>query len=359
MAAHIRIVYAEGMATIRFGWLTAFVMGLTIGSVNGESAKKVAPTGVFYLLKSNSIEHPFNDLANDPSWTNPNVQGVSMRSQWSKIEPSEGNFDWSFFDEGVRLAAQYHKKISMSVTAGVTTPDWVYDAGAYKFTINKLRSRGGSASMTQPLPGDTVFLAKWTNFIRALAARYDNEPDLAYVVIGGPGRRAESFFVDSPEDIAKLQSIGGLSRWVQGSEKIVDRYASTFLRTPFILATGPPIPDYTGRTALSQLVDYGVSHYPGRFGIMSDGLRPRYEMTSPAAQMIRALSARTPVGFQMLLPSKGGRQMAPGTLADALGRGLVLGAHFLEVYSVDCNDPNQAPVLREVSAKLKAKFGSD
>lgn len=352
------IVYAEVMATMRFACFMVFVAAFNIDSAKSQSVGKVAPTGIFYLLKSNSIEHPFEDLASDPSWTNPNVQGVAMRSQWSKVEPSERSYDWSFFDEGVRLAAQHHKKISMSVTAGVTTPNWVYAAGAERFNISRPGARGASVAMMQPLPRDAVFLAKWTNFIRAMAARYDNVPELAYVVVGGPGRRAESFFVDSPDDIAKFQSMGGLSRWVQGSEKIVSGYGNAFLRTPFILAMGSPIPGEAGRAALNELIDYGASHYPGHFGLMSDGLRPRYQMRSPGAQMIRALSSRSPVGFQMLLPSKGGRLMYEGTLADALSRGFALGAHFFEVYSIDCDDPDQAGVLQQVGARLLAKFDS-
>jgi hypothetical protein len=341
------------------GWLSALILGLNIASANGQSAKKVPATGIFYLTKSDSVEYPFENLASSRGWTNPNVAGVSLRSQWNKVESSEGGFDWSFLDEGVRLAAQHHKKISISVTAGVSTPDWVYAAGAYRWNIHKLRKGGSRLLMSQPLPWDSVLLSKWGDFVRALAARYDNTPDLAYVVMGGPGRRAESFFVDSPEDIAELESKGGISRWVQGSEKIVDRYASAFVKTPFILAIGPPIPSDAGRVALHQLIDYGADHYPGRFGIMSDGLRPRYEMASFGAQVIRALSTRCPVGFQMLLPSKGGRQMPEGTLADAIQRGFELGAHFIEIYSIDCDDPNQASGLQELNAKLLAKFGNN
>jgi len=341
---------------MRLGWFLAFVLALNIAPAKGQSVRKLAPTGVFYLLKSNSVEHPFENLESDPSWTNRHVQGVSMRSQWSKIEPSEGDFDWAFFDEGVRLATLHNKKISISVTAGVTTPDWVYAAGAYKLTISKLHSSG---LQEQPLPWDSIFLSKWSSFVRALAARYDNIPNLAYVVMGGPGRRAESFFVTAPEEVAHFESLGGLSRWVQGSEKIIDCYGSAFQKTPFILALGAPVPTDAGRAALRQLVGYGASHYSGRFGVMSDGLRPRYAMRSPVAQMIRELSNRSPVGFQMLLPSKGGRQMPEGSLADALNGGVALGGHFFEVYSGDCNDPNQANVLQEVGAKLMAKFGND
>jgi len=40
-------------------------------------------------------------------------------------------------------------------------------------------------------------------------------------------------------------------------------------------------------------------------------------------------------------------------LEDALNRGIGLGAHFIEVYAVGCNEPRQAPVLTQAADKLK------
>ena len=344
------------MGRIAHPWLIAVFFGLSIACAKGQSVRKASATGIFCLLAADRVERPFPDLASEPCWTNPNVQRVSLRSNWDKIEPSDGKFDWTFFDEGVRLAAQHHKKISMSITAGVTTPAWVYAAGAYRWDINRLRRTGGADPLSQPLPWDSVFQAKWSEFIRAFGARYDNVSELVYVVMGGPGRKAEGFFVNSPADIARLESMGGLSRWVQGSEKIVDHYASAFSKTPFILAMGPPIPGAAGQAALSQLIDYASQQYSGHFGVMSDGLRPAYALSSIGARTVRALSSRQPVGFQMLIPSKGGMLMSEGSLEDALNRGVALGAHFLEVYAADCRDPNQAAVLQRVGAKLSASY---
>ncbi len=40
-------------------------------------------------------------------------------------------------------------------------------------------------------------------------------------------------------------------------------------------------------------------------------------------------------------------------LADALNRGIDLGAHFIEVYAVDCKDPRNAQLLTQAADKLK------
>ena len=334
------------------GLLIILLTALAAFSAPGESVMKTSAKGIFCLLVPDTVERPFPNLAGQPCWTNPYVQGVSLRSNWSTVEPSEGKFDWSFFDEGIALAARHHKNVALYVTAGVTTPNWVYAAGAYRWDINKVRRNGEIEPMTEPLPWDPVFFSKWSALIDAFAARYDSSPYVAYVVMAGPGRRTETFFVDSPQDIAKLDSMGGLQHWVQGSEKIIDRYASAFQKTPFIMAMAPPVPADGGVAALKELVDYGAGHYPGHYGVMSDSLRPNYSLSSYGAQAIRSLSRRGPVGFQMLLPSKGGRQMSEGSLEDALNRGVAIGAHFLEVYAVDCRDPGQTATLQRIGAKL-------
>jgi hypothetical protein len=60
------------------------------------------------------------------------------------------------------------------------------------------------------------------------------------------------------------------------------------------------------------------------------------------------------VGFQMLVPSKGKSNPQGGLLLEnALNRGIGLGAHFIEVYAVDCNEPRNAQVLTQAADKLR------
>jgi hypothetical protein len=41
-----------------------------------------------------------------------------------KSSLGEGTIDWSFFDQGVALAAKYNKKLGLLIRGGVTTPQW-------------------------------------------------------------------------------------------------------------------------------------------------------------------------------------------------------------------------------------------
>jgi len=322
-------------------------------AADADGAQPKAPAcGIFYLLKADSVNSPSRNLAKEPCWTNPYVQGVLLRTHWNKIQPSEEAVNWSFFDQGVALAEQYDKRVGLLVTAGVTTPEWVYAAGASRFTLRKLRDP--KSSPNQPLPWDPVFQAKWGNVIRALGERYDGNPRVAYVVMGGSGRKAESFFASAAEDVAAFDQLGGLTSWKTGVEWITDQYATHFSGTPFLLDLGAPVPSAQGRTALADVCSYAIAAYPHRFGVKSDGLSANYDLNAFGAREVSALSGSTTVGFQMSLPSKRALNPHGGfLLADALNRGIGLGAHFIEVYAVDCNDPVQAQVLTQTADTLK------
>jgi hypothetical protein len=94
--------------------------------------QKSTPTGIWCLLPSYSYKHPdqMDRLNETPCWTNPNVDGIVLRADWDKIEPTESKIDFSYFDRGFELAKKYDKRIEILVPAGKHSPEWVYAAGA-------------------------------------------------------------------------------------------------------------------------------------------------------------------------------------------------------------------------------------
>jgi hypothetical protein len=101
--------------------------------------------------------------------------------------------------------------------------------------------------LPMPLPWDPIFQQKWGAFIQAFAARYRNAPNLAYVIMGGLGRTAESYFCFTPYDMDYfINTLGGLPNWERGVNWIIDQYATYFPNTPFILNMASPIPTTDG-----------------------------------------------------------------------------------------------------------------
>ena len=340
----------------------------------GDAGAHLAPAGIICSVPDEAVA-PTSTLAASPCWTNPNVAGVSVGTHWNLIQPSApttsgSGIDWSHFDTALQLAKANHKLIGIGVAAGATTPSWVYAAGAPQIAVDE----GDAApTQTESEPANAIYQMYWKSVIQEMAARYDNEPNVAYVFMGGPGREFETYYLGDSTQIASFsamstatctdpqndQATGAICGWVKGSEQIVDMYASAFIHTPFLLVLANPFGDGTatqaqltnGQSALEQLTNYTVNTYPGRAGIRSDGLRADYG-TQYAGTETSLLTKTTTVGFQM----NGAAKSMSGTLAEALQTGVTLGADFVEVFAQDCADPAQASALSTAGPELIANW---
>src|SRR4029077_1028983 len=113
-----------------------------------------------------------------------------------------------------------------SIPAGATI---VAVNSSNNVTISALATASASHSaitiaqiLPMPLPWDPIFQQKWGAFVQAFAARYGNAPNLAYVIMGGPGRREESYFCFTAEDMRYFtNTLGGLPNWEQGVKWII------------------------------------------------------------------------------------------------------------------------------------------
>src|SRR4030095_12975867 len=66
------------------------------------------PHGVFSLNGS-------GQGASETVLKNPDVMGISIRQGGMDLEPTEGNFDWSFLDSEVAKAAAAGKKVMLRI----------------------------------------------------------------------------------------------------------------------------------------------------------------------------------------------------------------------------------------------------
>gem|GEM_PF-5645972 len=418
---------------------SAIVAAIPLFSSDHAAAQSQAPPmiGIMYLEYADAFGDPVHDWSNDPALRNPYAQGISLRTHWNRVEPHEhadpNDFYWDYLDQGVALGANYGKKVSISVTAGVVSPQWVFDAGSPPFYVTEqdgyssitdgittagsttvksagntadwdplnsvgLQISGGSipagatvvrvnsssnvtisAPATQsatgvaittaqiepmPLPWDPIFQQKWGAFVQALGARYGSAANLVYVVMGGPGRRQESYFCFTTYDMDYfLNTLGGLPNWEAGVEWIIDEYGTNFPNTPFLMATADPIPTPEGHDSLVAVVNYGIAQHPGNhFGIMSCGLQYPDQPASGSvgATYVPIMCPVSTVGYQFFI----GQRQYPGGPASidpvtgrfmldlGLERGFNFGAHFIEVYPTDMDDPVLAGVLTAWGALL-------
>jgi hypothetical protein len=122
----------------------------------------------------------------------PGLGASYLRIPWAWIEPTEGELRWSVLDTPLRRYADLGLPAGIRISCSESwteygTPEWVRLAGAkgYRFRPGKGIEEDGP--FWEPDYDDPVFMAKLDTFVRALAARYDGNPDVAFVDVGSFG----------------------------------------------------------------------------------------------------------------------------------------------------------------------------
>ncbi len=126
----------------------------------------------------------------------PGLSTIYLRVPWAFLEPREGKFNWALFDTPAQRWIAKGKKIAIRVSCCESwmrnaTPKWVQDAGAkgIEFEYGKGPKPGGP--LWEPDYLDPVFLQKLEHFLAAMAARYDGNPNVAFIDIGSFGMWGE------------------------------------------------------------------------------------------------------------------------------------------------------------------------
>lgn len=124
----------------------------------------------------------------------PGVSSVYIRLAWSYIEPEEGKFNWPLVDTAAQRWLTKGKKVAFRFSCSESgkdqpyaTPEWVRKAGAKGYTFSPGKGIVEGAPSWEPDFDDPVFLAKLDNFLAAAAARYDGNPEVAFIDVGSFG----------------------------------------------------------------------------------------------------------------------------------------------------------------------------
>lgn len=184
---------------------------------------------------------------------------------WSMIEPSEGNYQWSRIDGWIEQEANLGKPVGISVDTfrnespdASAVPQWLYDAGLPYAYCNGKRI---------PHYWNSLYQEKFGNFVRALAARYDDDPRVAWVEIS-VGMYGETTPADSSA-MDCLKAAGLTSEtWIATVNAITDIYRDAFQDTPLLLQFAPRFEHRCERKAFT---DYAASR---GVGLKHNGLAP-------------------------------------------------------------------------------------
>ncbi len=200
---------------------------------------------------------------------------------WRQVEPYQGVYQWDLIDDDLAAMAEQGLMAAFGISTyggrlyGMETPDWVFSArygGDPHAVIN-------ADGWLIPRYWDETYLARYRDFIRALASRYDSDPRLAWIAIG-VGTYGETQPCDDRDDLyvsAALDADWGTTsdtersqRWIETVNRITDMYADAFQHTPLVLQFVPVFlrQDCERRETTTHAVGrHGV-------GLMHTGLQP-------------------------------------------------------------------------------------
>jgi hypothetical protein len=217
-------------------------------SVAPQSSADI-PRGVFSLSTSGK---PCSDTV----LANPDVMGVSIRYGWFELEPTEGDFDWTFLDAEVARIAAAGKQVLLRIGTMSGRPDWVTTAvrraGGKFFTFD---DNGVETSI--PVFWDPTFLAKKKALIAAVGKRFTRNPAVAIVTASFANATSEDWNVPhTATDIDNWFDVGyTTARLLDAGEQIIDATMAAFPNQYVALAIGGN--GHTGATGnLDPTADY-------------------------------------------------------------------------------------------------------
>jgi hypothetical protein len=272
--------------------------------------------------------------------TSPKAPNIAYRASWDALERVEGQYDWSLIDAARTAVQQTGGKLSLSVTPGIHTPDWVYTAGATGFSFVWDQPYGPPLGSVEklPIPWNQVYQAKWQAFVGALAAKYADDPLIDHVVATGVNSKTQETFLPSSNQPRPIHN-GEAWSWNDQANWLAAGYTPALVETTYksVLATWAaafPNKKFAGMFVrwgfpldppdLSvTLINDAVAAYPSQFIAMSNGLNPTWMWPE-----IAGLAGKCAIAFQT------GRALGSNVDA-ALNSAQAAGAAFVEVYPTD------------------------
>lgn len=316
-------------------------------------------------------------LFDDRTYANPSIAGLTFRTSWADLEPTQGNFVWSKLDKVFDSAGKNGKWVELVLIAGFGAPAWALQ-GAQAETFNSVvYGTGTGPQLLLPLPWDQTYLNRWFTFLKAISARYQNRPSFIKIAADGPTSiTGEMTLPDKPSDLCTWVRVGYAGdRMIGAWKQVFDNYARIFPRQYFSLALFPPLPIVSttrcvngtptgtdrkeSQRVTAAIIGLGADSYTRQFVLQENGMTAAKDNTSisGAYDIVKSYSGKIVIGYQlvtsaMLHPTDMGDPDGATALQKSLQRGLDAHAQFLEVYEPDVLAPAAQEVLGTFAREL-------
>src|SRR5437016_5770297 len=319
-----------------------------------EKAFSDVPRGVFCLLQAGGGTGRDSLVYSDVD-----VDGIGVRQKWSELERTEGVYDWTYLDNVIARAAAAGKAVLLrigtgggDIALGGSCPAWVMDAVAAEplpasqkfYTFNDY-----GRSVTIAVFWDPVWLAKKTDMITALGARYSSNPAVKIVGASFANAISEDWNVPhTPPAVTAWFAAGYTTqKMLDAGATIINATMAAFPNQYVTLAVagnGPnldPDPDYVARNAVLN----ARASWPGRLIVQKESLAtfiPSAPGTGTAWELL--WNSRPDVAGELLhwcygdttYQVNGGVPIDPSlALTNSVNKGVAYQMKYIEIYLTD------------------------
>jgi hypothetical protein len=316
-------------------------------------SKRKYGIGLGYLVPS-YFRDPAPNPASIPGFTNPHMKFLLCRQTWGMWNrDGEGVNNITFLDNCFSTAEANGKGVALQIEPGINSPPWFFALpGADQETLV-----AGANLDNSTIPWGPLFQTKYQAAITQISNRYKGHSSLKFVKIQGPGIASESFLAKTPAEQAQCDTLAArfgyadkFAAWLSGVSFLIDMYASLWYPTPVQLVTGSPYGNLDGSIALLQeAYDYGDSHHYTQFAAVAHDLNSVNPKPGDIAQTeISALSPHSSgTGYQF-----GDEQNDLTKLTAALNKGVGYGAHEIEMFAGDADEPSFASLIDSINTQM-------
>ena len=184
-----------------------------------------------YMIDSTQgYQYGIGGAADNHAWDVVTI--VSGSPKWSDLNPEKGVYNWDETDAMLDACEAHGLTYGIrimpysSYLAEDYVPQWVYDAGAQKYTAESRDNPG--TEIVFPKWDDPVYLQAHKDFVKALAKQYDGDPRVEFVDVrpfGDYGEWHNSFAVGDEKFMPSLDI----------QKDMLDCYAAAFQKSLLVL----------------------------------------------------------------------------------------------------------------------------
>jgi hypothetical protein len=275
---------------------------------------------------------------------NPYIIGALYTIHWAEIESQKGVYNWDNLDRFIKNWKEGGKKVALRImwsgsgywpnpVSAAPTPKWVWDEGG-KFAYHK-------QSKTEiPLIWDPIYKKNAMNFIKAVAKRYDKNPDLLFIDVT-PGAETNPYRfgtinkIDPDFKKAYEQTASSDGRtysnklWIETVTNWISETAKIFNKLPSLvtLNIGSLNGENNFKTFGQCAVDNGM--YVGQNGLTANSYN---QNDNQRALLFREWSKKTKLFFEMVHAAETSNT---GSLMEVMKAAQRINCSYLNVYAVD------------------------